>query len=204
MLIFFKPLLISLFKTLDVLSRSYSSLVSPIQSITFNLEGNIGETGIVYYRIFDITKQVNDSVPTGIYDTKLKAYAHSNPIPNDIESNTSNPIYNLSSIGDRIVVGQIDKDEKNDEANSIYYRLDYGVYSSIDSSIYSDASMSLHMNVYSSQLGTISNELAVADISGEKFSVKRPDGGDYIAFANEMCYDNPNIILCGGDSMYAG
>lgn len=30
----------------------------------------------------------------------------------------------------------------------------------------------------------LSNSLATAEISGEKFSVKRPDGGDYIAFAS--------------------
>lgn len=133
-------------------------------SLTFSVEGNnIGETGIMYYRLYEVTDQVLASNPVGAYDTKLKAYAHNNPIPNDIESNTSNPVYNLTTMNNKIVIGEIEK-SNNDEQNSVYYRLDYGIYRGIDSSIYSNASMSLHMNVYSSQVGTIKNELALGKI----------------------------------------
>lgn len=190
-------------------------------SITFGLEGNIGETGIVYYRIYDITDEVNKSVPTGIYDTKLKAYAQANPIPDDIESNTSNPIYNLSTIGDRIVVGQIDKDLENEEANIVYYRLDYGIYSGIDSQIYSNASMSLHMNVYSSQVGTISNELALGKIwdvqNEEQFraALQGAYPGDTIRLLDDIVIDgsiqfnkrisldtNEQLLKISGDLVY--
>lgn len=133
-------------------------------SISFNLEGNLGQIGILYYRLYDITEQVKNAVPTGVYDTKLKSYAQGNPIPTDIETNTSNPVSNLSVINDKIVIGKIKKDNKKDENNYKYYRLDYGVYSGIDSSIYSDVSMSLHMNVYSSQIGTITSELSIGKI----------------------------------------
>lgn len=133
-------------------------------SLTFSVEGNnIGETGIMYYRLYEITEDVLKTNATGAYDTKLKAYAHNNPVPNDIETNTANPIYNLTTLNNKIVIGEIDKSE-NEEKNSAYYRLDYGIYSGIDSSIYSNASMSLHMNVYSSQVGTLKNELAVGKI----------------------------------------
>lgn len=133
-------------------------------SLTFTVDGDIGETGILYYRLYDITEKVKSSSPTGVYDTKLKAYAHNNPIPDDIESNTSNPVYNLTTMNDKIVIGQIEKDNDNDENNSVYYRLDYGIYSNIDSSIYSDSLIALHMNVYSSQLGTITSELELGKI----------------------------------------
>ncbi len=50
------------------------------------------------------------------------------------------------------------------------------------------------------------NELAVADISAEKFSVKRPDGGDYIAYASvdvkpdwDMSDAEENIYWSCGD-----
>ena len=190
-------------------------------SITFGLEGDIGETGIVYYRIYDVTDEVNKSVPTGIYDTKLKAYAYSNPIPDDIESNTSNPVSNLSTIGDKIVIGNIEKDTDNDEANSIYYRLDYGVYSNIDSGIYSNASMSLHMNVYSSQVGTITNELSLGKIwdvqNEEQFraALQGAYPGDTIRLLDDIIIDgsiqfnkrisldtNEQLLKIGGDLVY--
>lgn len=133
-------------------------------SLTFNVNGNAGETGILYYRLYDITDKVKKMSPSGVNDTKLKAYAAVNPIPDDIESNTSNPVSNLSTLNNKIEIGEIEKDEKNDENNSVYYRLDYGMYSSIDSSIYSDTVISAHLNVYTSQVGTITSELALGKV----------------------------------------
>lgn len=164
-------------------------------SLTFNLDGNIGETGILYYRLYDITNQVKNYAVSDSYSSKLMAYAATNPIPSDIETNTSNPIYNISTINNRIVFGKIEKDNDNDENNSLYYRFDYGIYTGIDSAIYSNMAVALHMNVYSSQVGTISKENSIGkiwDVANEeqfRAAIQGAYAGDTIRLLDDIIID---------------
>jgi hypothetical protein len=127
-------------------------------NITFQLDGTIGEAGVMYYRLYEITNEVNAAIISETYDTKLKAYAFSAPIDPNIESDTTKPISNMSTIGNLVRKGSIRITGDVTDSNPRYYRLDYGMYQSANSSLYSDKTISVHMNVYSTQYGQLSEE----------------------------------------------
>ncbi|MDD3241361.1 MAG: leucine-rich repeat protein [Bacilli bacterium] len=131
-------------------------------SLTFDVEGDIGETGVLYYRLYEVTEDVYNSSLTGELDTKIKSYAHNNPIASNIETDTARPIVNFSLLKNVVQIGQVHLE--GNEATSVYYRLDYGMYSNVNTSLYSGKSLSVHFNVYSSQLGTITNENNVGQV----------------------------------------
>ena len=127
-------------------------------NITFQLDGTIGEAGVMYYRLYEITSEVESSVITETLNTKLKAYAFNNPIAANIEADTIKPISNMSTIGNLVRKGNIRITGDTTDSNPRYYRLDYGMYSSANSSLYSDKAISVHVNVYSTQYGQLSEE----------------------------------------------
>ena len=135
-------------------------------SLVFSLEGTIKTAGIMYYRLYEVTEDVYNSQTDSVNDTLLKAYAAANPIDSSIESDTSVPISNLSLINNLIKIDTITLSETDN--NSKYYRLDYGVYSAVNTSLYSGDSLSVHLNVYSSQVGVITAE----NRSGQTWNVQ--------------------------------
>jgi hypothetical protein len=127
-------------------------------NITFQLDGTIGEAGVMYYRLYEITSEVNASIISETYDTKLKAYAFNNPIDPNIEADTVKPISNMSTVGNLVRKGSIRIAGDVLDSNPRYYRLDYGMYQAANSSLYSDKAISVHMNVYSTQYGQLSDQ----------------------------------------------
>jgi hypothetical protein len=127
-------------------------------NITFQLDGTIGEAGVMYYRLYEITNEVEAAIIDETYDTKLKAYAYANPINPNIETDTTNPIANLSTIGNFVRKGSIRITGDVTDSNPRYYRLDYGMYDSVNSTLYNDKTISVHMNVYATQYGQLSEE----------------------------------------------
>jgi hypothetical protein len=125
-------------------------------NITFQLDGTIGEAGVMYYRLYEITNEVEAAIISETYDTKLKAYAADNPIAENIETDTTNPISNMSTIGNLVRKGSIRITGTTTDSNPRYYRLDYGMYESANSSLYTDKTISVHMNVYATQYGQLS------------------------------------------------
>ena len=121
--------------------------------ITFQLDGTTANAGVMYYRFYDITNEVNGSAITGQHDTKLKSYAAANPLAANVEFDSSLPVSNLSIIRNAITNGTIELDEEFSENNKRYYRIDYGMYSTANSSLYSGQALSLHTNIYVTQVG---------------------------------------------------
>ena len=126
-------------------------------SMSFMLEGTREAAGIMYYRLFEITGDINNITP-GAGQTKVEAYTVANPVTPDIETDTANPISNLSLLHRRVQIGDVLEGEK------AYFRLDYGIYSGVNTSLYSGESLSVHMNVYSSQTGVITQESSVGQV----------------------------------------
>lgn len=162
-------------------------------SLTFGVEGDIGQTGVLYYRLYEVTNEVLNSNLSAEHDTKVKAYTANNPIPNNIETDTINPITNLSLLKNVVEVGDINL-EGND-STSVYYRLDYGMYSSVNTALYSGKSLSAHLNVYSSQVGTITAENDVGqmwDVENEeqfRSAMKAAYPGDTIRLLSDITID---------------
>ena len=154
-------------------------------NLTFNLDGTIEQSGVMYYRVYDVTNEVNNSVISASNDTKIKAYANGNPIASNIETDTGNPISNLSTINNLIVNGIINKSENTNE-NIRYYRIDYGMYSATNTSLYSDSSVTLHYNVYSYQVG--------ADIMASQ-------EGEIWEVTNELQFRNAVTNAVSGDTI---
>lgn len=114
-------------------------------TLSLNYEGTISTAGVLYYRLYEITNEVNN------YNS-LEEYAKNNPISQNIETDTSNPIKNMTLINSETYKGEINLDP-NSTKSAVYYRLDYGMYQTVNTSLYSDESISLHLNVYSTQIG---------------------------------------------------
>ncbi len=160
--------------------------------VTFQLDGTVSDSGIMFYRIYDITEAVNASIIDATYDTKLKAYAHNNPVPENMEFDPSNPISNLSTISTEIQKGSIVRDGDNPANNIRYYRLDYGVYSGVNTSYYSGRAVSVHTKVYSTQVGSREG----SGIEGEILYVENEEqfrnallnalSGDIIMLSNDV------------------
>lgn len=126
--------------------------------LTFALDSTVATTGILYYRIYDVTAGVKAATPSE-GQTKLQKYALSNPLPSNLESDLSIPVANMSTISSRVISGTIELDEVNLENNTRYYRLDYGMYSTVNTSIYSGNVISVHMQGFAYQTGMISGGL---------------------------------------------
>lgn len=114
-------------------------------TLSLNYEGTISTAGVLYYRLYEITSEVNN------YNS-LKDYAENNPIVDNIETDATNPIKNMSLINNEVYKGEIHLDPNSDKS-AVYYRLDYGMYQTINTALYSNESLSLHFNVYSTQIG---------------------------------------------------
>ncbi len=123
--------------------------------LTFTLDGDLDPAGILYYRLFEVTNEVNGT-NQGSYDSKLMSYAHQNPLDGNIEFGTTNPISNMTLINNYIEIGDIKKTNSGDDF--VIYRFDYGMYQNVNTSIYQNKQLSVHMNLYSSQIGTITAE----------------------------------------------
>ena len=134
-------------------------------SMAFSLEGTLETAGILYYRLYEVTDEVNNT-SKGVYDTKLQAYAAANPLSASVETDTAIPISNMSLLNNLIKIDTIEKTETGNDSK--YYRLDYGMYQSVNTSLYSGESFSVHMDVYSSQEGVISAE----NRAGQVYDVK--------------------------------
>lgn len=119
-------------------------------SMTFTLEGTTNVAGILYYRLYEVTDKVIEY--EGSNDNKVKSYTKNNPVSPTIESDTDVVISNMTLLNNDITIDQIKTGETK------YYRLDYGMYQIVNTSIYSNESFSVHMNVYSSQVGVITAE----------------------------------------------
>jgi len=129
-------------------------------NITFLLDGTVANSGVMYYRFYDVTDRVKSYGVNAQYDTKLKAYAAANPLESNVEFDSSLPVSNLSTIGNSITNGVINLDEEFPENNKRYYRIDYGMYSTANTALYAGQQLSVHTNVYVTQVG--------ADISGSQ------------------------------------
>lgn len=133
-------------------------------NMSFILDGTTSNAGVLYYRVIDITDQVISSTITPTYNTKLKAYAAANPTPANLETDATNPVSNLTTITQLIVKGTIEKDNDDLENNIRYYRIDYGMYQTINSSLYSGASVAVHTSVHSVQSGINDDQMSEGEI----------------------------------------
>ncbi|MDD2376708.1 MAG: leucine-rich repeat protein [Clostridia bacterium] len=122
-------------------------------NITFQLDGTVANAGVMYYRFYDVTDSVKTYAITPEYDSKLKAYAAANPLDESVEFDSSQPVSNLSIIGNSIKNGIIELDAEFTENNKRYYRLDYGMYSTANTALYNGQTLSVHTNVYVTQVG---------------------------------------------------
>lgn len=113
-------------------------------TLSLNYEGTVSNAGILYYRIYEVTDLVNEA-------GGLNNYATSNPIPDNVETDSTNPVKNMTLINNEVYQGEILLDPNG--VSAVYYRIDYGMYQTVNTSLYSGESMSLHFNVYSTQIG---------------------------------------------------
>lgn len=113
-------------------------------TLSLNYEGTISSVGILYYRLYEITDLVNSA-------GGLSNYASANPLPDNVETDSSNPVKNMTLINNEVYQGEILLDPNG--VSAVYYRLDYGMYQTVNTAMYSNESMSLHFNVYSTQIG---------------------------------------------------
>lgn len=139
-------------------------------SLAFSLEGHYIEVstsstpssdltqvaGILYYRLYEVTGAVNDTV-LGTYDSKLEAYAASHQPSASMENDTAIPVRNMTLLNNLMKIDTVAAPVENVKSSKIY-RLDYGMYSGVNTGRYSDSSLSIHLNAYSSQVGVITAE----------------------------------------------
>lgn len=125
-------------------------------SFAFSTEGTTELAGVLYYRIYEVTSDVEDTL-IGTYSSKLEAYAAANQPSSSMEYDTLYPISNMSLLKNDLIIDTLDAPLQN-QTSSRVYRLDYGMYSAVQTSTYSNESMSVHLNIYSSQVGVISSE----------------------------------------------
>lgn len=163
-------------------------------NLSFTLDGTMSNAGVLYYRVLDITDEVNAQTITSS-STKLETYALKNPTPEALETDAVNPVSNLTTIPQLIIKGQIDKDKDDDENNYRYYRIDYGMYQTVNSSLYSGASVAVHANVYSTQRGidySLSQEGQIWLVENEtqfRDAVLNALSGDTIKLADNIKVD---------------
>ena len=114
-------------------------------TLSLSYEGTVSEVGVLYYRLYEITEEVNNA-------GDLITYAVNNPVAENLETDSTNPVKNMTLINSEVLTGTIELDP-NADTSAVYYRLDYGMYQTVNTSLYSGESMSLHLNVYSTQIG---------------------------------------------------
>ena len=114
-------------------------------TLSLSYEGTVSQAGILYYRLYEVTEQVNEV-------GGLESYAINNPVASNLETDSTNPVKNMTLINSEVLKGTVLLDP-NASSSAVYYRLDYGMYQSVNTSLYSGESMSLHLNVYSTQIG---------------------------------------------------
>lgn len=131
-------------------------------TLSFNYEGTVSNVGVLYYRLYEITDLVNNA-------GSLSEYAKNNVIPDNVETDSTNPVKNMSLINKEVYQGEILLDPNGSSA--VYYRLDYGMYQTVNTSLYSNESMSLHMNVYSTQIGATDESV----VSGQIWQVSNEE-----------------------------
>ena len=164
-------------------------------NLSFTLDGTISNAGVLYYRVIDITDEVLSTTVTSSSDTKLSSYAKSNPTPENLETDALNPVSNMTTISQVIIKGEIDKDNDDDENNYRYFRIDYGMYQTVNSSLYSGASVSVHANVYCTQRGidaSLASEGQVWLVENEsqfRDAVLNALSGDTIKLADDIVVD---------------
>lgn len=160
--------------------------------LTFLVDSEIADTGIMYYRIYEVTDAVNSSVINASNPTKLEAYAALNPTPSNLETDTTMPVSNLTTITNLITTGQINR---NDEKGQIrYYRIDYGVYQTVNSDKYNDKNIIVHAKVLSTQVGASveSSEGVIWEVETEeqfRDAVLNGASGDTIKLMNNIDID---------------
>jgi len=164
-------------------------------TITFQLDGTIAESGVMYYRIYDITEEIQNYVASPPFDTQLKAYIDDNQLSGSVENDSLNPVSNLSVIGNEVVTGEIKIVGDDLDLNPRYFRVDYGMYQATNSSLYSDKTIVIHTKVYSTQLGAkydlntnyqtwaVENELQLRN------AITYSAPGDTIALAADIIID---------------
>ncbi len=122
-------------------------------TITFQLDGTIADSGVLYYRIYNISEAMQNYSASPTYPTQLKAYIADNTLSGSVEADSLNPVSNMSTIGSKTVTGEIKITGSTLDYNPQYYRIDYGMYQATNSSLYSDKTIVVHTKVYSTQLG---------------------------------------------------
>ena len=139
-------------------------------SLAFSLEGHYVEissenpasaelsqvAGILYYRLYEVTSDVA-ATPLGTYSTALEAYAAANQPSSAMETATAIPIKNMTLLNNLMKIDTVTAPVGGVKSSKIY-RFDYGMYSGVNTSRYSDSSLSIHINAYSSQVGVITAE----------------------------------------------
>lgn len=161
-------------------------------NLTFTLDGTMSNAGVLYYRVIDITEDVINTTITSGSNTKLEAYAKNNPTPNNLETDAVNPVSNMTTIPQVLIKGEIDKDEDNLENNYRYFRIDYGMYQSVNSTLYSGASVAVHAKVYCTQRGidaSLINEGQIWLVENEeqfRDAVLNALSGDTIKLADDI------------------
>lgn len=155
-------------------------------TITFQLDGTIAESGVMYYRIYDITEEMQNYSASPEFPTQLKAYIDDNQLSGSVENDTLNPVSNMSTIGMVAETGEIKITGNDLDYNPKYYRLDYGMYQATNSSLYSDKTIVIHTKVYSTQLG------AKYDTNSTAFNWVVENE---IQLRNAITYSAPNDII---------
>lgn len=160
--------------------------------LTFLVDSEIADTGIMYYRIYEVTDAVNSSVINASNPTKLQAYASLNPTPSNLETDTTMPVSNLTTITNLITTGQINAADDNGQIR--YYRIDYGVYQTVNSDKYNDKNIIVHAKVLSTQVGASveSSEGVIWEVETEeqfRDAVLNGASGDTIKLMNNIDID---------------
>lgn len=160
--------------------------------LTFLVDSEVADTGIMYYRIYEVTDVVNSSVTNATYPTKLESYAAANPTPSNLETDTTMPVSNLTTITNLITTGQINAADDNGQIR--YYRIDYGVYQTVNSDKYNDKNIIVHAKVLSTQVGASveSSEGVIWEVETEeqfRDAVLNAASGDTIKLMNNIDID---------------
>ena len=98
----------------------------------------------------------------------------------------------MTTIPQVLIKGEIDKDEDNLENNYRYFRIDYGMYQSVNSALYSGASVAVHAKVYCTQRGidaSLINEGQIWLVENEeqfRDAVLNALSGDTIKLADDI------------------
>ncbi len=119
-------------------------------TLSLSYEGTVSNVGVLYYRMYEVTEEVKNY-------SSLEEYALANPVPDNVETDSTKPVKNMSLINNELYEGEVLLDPNG--VSAVYYRIDYGMYQTVNTALYSGESMSLHFNVYSTQIGATDDDL---------------------------------------------